>query len=68
MTPDDLRAWQQTQGYTYDTAAAALGVSRRTYAGWLAGTAAIPGPVPLACAALAAGLRAWEPAGAPQAG
>ena len=37
MTPDDLRAWQARMGYTYDTAAEALGVSRATYAEWLAG-------------------------------
>ena len=30
MTPDDLRAWQAAMGYTYDTAAAALGVNRST--------------------------------------
>jgi DNA-binding XRE family transcriptional regulator len=27
-----LRDWQARHGFTYDTAAAALGVSRRTYA------------------------------------
>jgi transcriptional regulator with XRE-family HTH domain len=59
MTADDLRAWQKAQGHTYDTAAAALGVSRATFAAWLAGATAIPGPVPYACAALAAGLPPW---------
>lgn len=28
----NLRDWQARHGFTYDTAAAALGVSRRTYA------------------------------------
>lgn len=37
MTPTDLRAWQAHMGYTYDTAAAALGVSRSSYADWIAG-------------------------------
>ena len=32
MTPDDFRAWHNAMGYTYDTGAAALGVSRGTYA------------------------------------
>ena len=58
MTSDDLRAWQHAMGYTYDTAAQALGVSRATFAAWLAGRS-IPGPVPWACAAKAAGLKPW---------
>ena len=68
MTPDDLRAWQAHMGYTYDTAAAALGVSRSSYADWLAGTSRTTGKpiqvsrlVALACAALAAGLSPWSP-------
>jgi len=32
MTPDQLRAWQAQMGYTYDTAAVALGMSRSGYA------------------------------------
>ena len=63
MTPDDLRAWQARMGYTYDTAAEALGVSRSTYAEWLAGKSRTTGKpvqisrlVALACTALAAGL------------
>ena len=62
MTPDDLRAWQARMGYTYDTAAAALGVSRGTYADWVAGRSRTTGKpiqisrlVALACAALEAG-------------
>jgi hypothetical protein len=53
-------------GLTYDTAAAALGVSRGAYADWLAGRSRTNGkPVgldrrtSLACAALAAGLEPW---------
>lgn len=63
MTPADLRAWQAQMGYTYDTAAAALGVSRATYAGWLSGESRTTGKArqidrrtALACAALAARL------------
>ena len=66
MTPADLRAWQAHMGYTYDTGAAALGVSRSTYAEWLAGRSRTTGKpiqisrlVALACAALAAGMDAW---------
>ena len=54
-------------GYTYDTAAQALGVSRATYAEWLAGKSRTTGkPVApsrlcaLACAALAAGLEPYQ--------
>lgn len=68
MTADDFRAWHNAMGYTYDTGAAALGVSRGTYADYLAGTSRTTGqPVPikrtvaLACAALAAGLQEWAP-------
>ena len=68
MTPADLRAWQAHMGLTYDTAAAALGVSRSTYAEWVAGKSRTTGKpvtpsrtVALACAALAAGLEPWEP-------
>ncbi len=45
--------------YTYATAAAALGVSRATYARWLAGPGDVPRTTALACAALAAGLGPW---------
>ncbi len=66
MTPADLRAWQQAMGYTYDSAAQALGVSRSSYADWLAGRSRTTGkPITLppllgyACAALAEGLPEW---------
>ena len=72
MTPDDLRAWQARMGYTYDTAAAALGVSRGTYADWVAGRSRTTGKpiqisrlVALACAALAAGIDEWPTAVGP---
>lgn len=71
MTSDDLRAWQQAMGYTYDTAAAALGVSRAAYADWIAGRSRTTGKpvqvsrlVALACAAIAAGLDDWAPSAA----
>ena len=66
MTPADFRAWHNAMGYTYDTGAKALGVSRGTYADWLAGRSRTTGkPVSikrtaaLACAALVAGLDAY---------
>ncbi|AVS73928.1 helix-turn-helix domain-containing protein [Paracidovorax cattleyae] len=67
MTSEDLRAWHAAMGYTYDTAARALGVSRATYADWVAGRSRTTGKpvqpsraVGLACAALAAGLGEWN--------
>lgn len=67
MTPDQLRAWQAHMGYTYDTAAKALGVSRSTYADWLSGRSRTTGRVidvdlrtGLACSALDAGLGPWS--------
>ncbi|MBR8653535.1 hypothetical protein KDH83_09495 [Achromobacter sp. Marseille-Q0513] len=52
MTANDLREWQARHGYTYDTAAVALGVSRRTYAGYLARGEELPRLLELACKAL----------------
>jgi len=46
-------------GYTQQQAAAALGVSLRTVKSWESGFAAPPAFLPLACAALAAGLGPW---------
>lgn len=60
MTPADLRAWQAHMGFIYESAAAALGVNRATYARWLAGSAPIDLRTALACAALAAGLGPWK--------
>lgn len=66
MTPADFRAWHNAMGYTYVTGAAALGVSRGTYADWLSGRSRTTGKpitisrtVALACASLAAGMDAW---------
>jgi transcriptional regulator with XRE-family HTH domain len=74
MTTDDLRAWQKAMGYTYDTAAVALGINRSTYADLLRGVSRTTGKpkeidrrTELACAAIAAGLNACHtPIGAPQ--
>lgn len=60
MTPDDLRAWQKEMGYTYDTAADALGMSRSGYANLVLGKSGIDLRTALACAALAAGLDEWH--------
>ena len=68
MTSDDFRAWHNAMGFTYDTGAAELGVSRGTYADYLAGVSRTTGaPVKykrmlkLAMHALAAGLGEWTP-------
>ena len=61
MTPTDLRAWQAALGYTYDTAAEALGMSRSGYAKLVLGqTDTIDRRTALACAAIAAGLGEWK--------
>ena len=67
MTPEDLRAWQAHMGYTYDSAAKALGISRSAYADLLAGVSRTTGKprdvdrrTALACSALAAGLDEWD--------
>ena len=56
MTSDDLRAWQARHGYTYNSAAAALGISRATYARYLAASGDLPRMLELACAAIDAGI------------
>lgn len=60
MTPNDLRRWQSEMAMTYDTAAQALGVSRATYANWLASTTRIPEMTDLACAALVERLAPYS--------
>ena len=60
MTPADLRAWQAHMGYTYDTAAAALGISRSGFAKLLAGDHPIDKRTALACAATAAGIEPYK--------
>jgi transcriptional regulator with XRE-family HTH domain len=52
MTPAQLKEWQLRHSYTYETAAAALGVSRATFAAWLNGRTAIPRVAELACLAI----------------
>ena len=61
MTPDDLRAWQAHMGYTYDTAAEALGLSRSGFAKLLAGDHPIDKRTALACNALAHKIGEWSP-------
>ena len=60
MTPEELRTWQAQMGYTYETAAEALGMSRSGFAKLLAGNHAIDRRTALACAALAVGLAPWR--------
>lgn len=56
MNNDDLWAWQQRHGYTYDSAAAALGMARSTYHTYLQREGNLPRWLMLACRAIDAGL------------
>lgn len=63
----DLRAWQARMGYTYDTAAKALGISRSSYSAMLAvnvenakNKSSIDLRTALACAALERGLTPFQ--------
>ena len=67
MNADDLRFWQKEMGFTYDTAADALGISRATYAnlvgGWSNTTkrpTRIDKRTALACAAIKAGIEPYH--------
>jgi DNA-binding XRE family transcriptional regulator len=58
--PKALRAWQKRMGFTFDSAAVALGISRSTYASMLAlegYKTTIDLRTSLACAALEAELK-----------
>ena len=55
---EDLIAWQSTMKLTYDSAAKALGISRATYARYIAGSS-ISLHIGLACAAIANGIAPW---------
>jgi transcriptional regulator with XRE-family HTH domain len=48
MTSQELREWQIDMGYTYEEAAAALGISRATYSRYVNGSN-IPIVVGMAC-------------------
>ena len=61
MTPADLRAWQKISGHTYESAAAALGMSRSGYAKLLASSGEVDRRTALAISALEAGLQPWVP-------
>ncbi len=60
MTPSDLRAWQAHMGYTYETAAEALGISRSGFQKLLSGANPIDKRTTLACAAIAAGIEPYK--------
>lgn len=57
MTASELRAWQARHGYTYNTAAEALGMGRTTFAEYLKREGQLPRWLALACAAIDAGLH-----------
>lgn len=62
MTTTEFRAWHKTMGYSSWTAGAeALGMSRSGYAKLLGGRVKIDRRTALACAAIEAGLKEWEP-------
>ena len=49
MTPATLREWQSRLGLSQPAAASALGVSVRTYHGWMQGRRGIPDMVERLC-------------------
>lgn len=64
VTSDELRSWQARMGLSALQASKRLGVSYATYRQWIAGFSrnggrpiALPPLLPLACAALEAGLQ-----------
>lgn len=61
MTSADLRAWQAHMGFTYEQAAASLGLSRTGFSKYasLKYEGDIPRWLELGCAAVAAGLHTW---------
>lgn len=61
MPPAALREWRKRLGLSQRGAADALGLSLRAVQNYEAGERTIPKPVALACAAIALGLREYEP-------
>lgn len=59
MTPDQLRAWRQSLGFSQAEAARQLLVSGRAYEYWEAGTRRPPKHLALACSAVSEGLTPW---------
>lgn len=55
--PFNLRGWHERRGYTYNTGAAALGMSRTAYARYLK-KETCPGWLILACKAIDRGIKA----------
>ena len=55
----DIRHWMSKNGHTYDTAAVALDISRRTFARLLT-SHEVPLTIGLAISALDAGLSAYK--------
>ena len=55
MTPDEFRHWRERKAYTLDTAARALGISRRMVAYYEQGDRPIPRVVALATRGLELG-------------
>lgn len=54
MSPSDMQQWRAEMGLTWNEAADALGISRRTLGNYLSGNQEIPKAVWLACMELAA--------------
>lgn len=52
MTPKTLQAWRERHRHSLKTGAEALGVSRATFAAWLAKERPIPPTVAMLCSAI----------------
>lgn len=61
LSPEGIKAFRAEQGLSQVRLAEALNVSRRTVEDWEAGLNPAPGWLPIALAAIAGGLAAWEP-------
>ena len=55
-----LKDWQARHGYTYETAAQALGIGRTTYYEYLRRENPLPRTLVLACLAIDAGIKLPE--------
>ena len=58
---DGLRAWHRRMGFTYETAAEALGMSRSGYGSIALGESPIDRRTTLACLAIEMGLSPFSP-------
>ena len=61
LSPDDIRTFRKTAGYSQASLAEAMGISKRAIESWEGGAREPPAYLALLFAALNHGLEPWRP-------